>query len=282
MPDRKLFIPQVHDNEHLLRIGEFFGNIAYRPADIPADVKFIFLCFTNRSGSNYLAELLASSQHLPLAGENLNFNTVIVHARQKSLPSFQDYFSFLVRLTAGHGVVFLKVAPSHLEVLGRSGILDQVIHRSRFVVIERADKLAQAISHLIAFQTGRFTSTVQNSAETAEPHFNREALERIINRNANEYRDFSLFFGHNGIVQAQVIYEQLVHDPASVLAYVGDMLGVEIFQSTFPPSKLPSRPMRLTPNGGSNTFLKISRANSDRSYQKKISLIATQNTEVPT
>jgi LPS sulfotransferase NodH len=225
MPDRKLFVPEVHNNEHLLRIGEFFGHIAHQPADIPADVKFIFLCFTNRSGSNYLAELLASSQRLPLAAENLNFNTVIDHAKQQSLRSFQDYFSFLVRLTASDGVVNLKVAPSNLEVLGRSGVLDQIIDRSRFIVIERADKLAQAISHLIAFQTGKFKSTIQSTGIATAPQFDRETLNRIINRIAMEYHDFSLFFGRNGIASAHVIYEQMVQDPERALAFVCPLIG---------------------------------------------------------
>lgn len=224
MPLKKLFIPQVQDNEHLLRTTEFFGHIAYQPADIPDDVGFIFICFTNRCGSNYLAELLASSRRFRTAGENLNFDTVIAHSKEKSLASFQDYFSFSVRDTAHNGVVSLKLSTSHLEVLGKSGILSQVIDRSRFVMIERSDKLAQAISHRIAFQTGRFMS--QDPGNTVEPQFDREALQRIITRNANAYRDFSIFFGRNGISYAHVIYEHLVYDPKKVISYIGNTLSI--------------------------------------------------------
>jgi trehalose 2-sulfotransferase len=222
----KLFIPAVSPNDHLDYVMNFFGKIAYAPVDIPGHLKFIFVCYTNRSGSNYLAELLASDQRLPRAGENLNFDTVIGHSREKLLKSFQEYFSYLVNLTKKNGFVCIKVAPSHIELLGKSGILDQIIDRSRFIVIERGDKLAQAISHLIAFQTGKFMSTMNDAKEKVEPVFNHELLNKIISNIANEYRDFSLFFGRNGIVPAHVIYEQMARDPVGTLSFVGQMIDV--------------------------------------------------------
>lgn len=222
----RLFIPKISPNDHLQNITDFFGQVAYAPADIPENLKFVFLCFTNRSGSNYLAELLASGQVLPMAGENLNFDTVIDHARQKFLRSFQEYFSFLVRHTQENGVVCIKIAPAHIELLGQSGIFDQIISRSRFILIERSDKLAQAISHLIAFQTGRFMSTMSGLEQNKKPDFDREKLDEIISNIANEYRDFSLFFARNGILPAHVIYEQMVADPAKSMSFVGSVLGL--------------------------------------------------------
>lgn len=223
---RKAFFPKIPINDHLTNITQFFGQVANAPAIIPDDAKFIFLCFTNRSGSNYMAELLASDKRLPPARENLNFDTVIDHARQNFLKSIQAYFSYLVNLTKKNGFVCIKTAPSHIELLGNSGILDQIVDRSRFVLIERSDKLAQAISHSIAFQTGKFMSTMNEPNRKVEPTFNREQLDKIISNIADEYRDFSLFFGRNGIVPAQVVYEQMVRDPVQTLAFVGDMIGV--------------------------------------------------------
>ncbi len=239
----RLFIPSISPNDHLQNIAEYFGEVAYAPADIPEHVRFVFLCFTNRSGSNYLAELLASGQRLPLAGENLNFDTVLDHARQKFLRSFQEYFAFLVRHTQENGVVCMKIAPAHIELLGQSGILDQIINRSRFILIERSDKLAQAISHLIAFQTGRFMSTMSGSEAQKEPVFDAEKLDDIIFNITNEYRDFALFFARNGIVPAQVIYEQMVADPAKTLAFVGSVIG-------FPDLEIKPGQMRLDRQAG--------------------------------
>lgn len=223
---KRNFFPKIPINDHLTNVAQYFGQVARAPAYIPDDVKFIFLCFTNRSGSNFMAELLASDKRLPLAGENLNFDTVIEHARQKSFKSFQQYFSFLVWYTKENNTVSIKISPSHIELLGESGILDQILDRSRFVLIERSDKLAQAISHLIAFQTGKFMSTMDVQQARAAPVFDREKLNEIIATITDEYRDFSLFFARNGIVPAQVIYEQMVRNPVQTLAFVSDMIGV--------------------------------------------------------
>ena len=109
-------------------------------------------------------------------------------------------------------------------------------------MIERADKLAQAISHLIAFQTGKFTSAMNDPAPSAPPAFDRQKIDEILTSIADEYRHFSLFFGRNGISPAHVIYEQLVHDPATVISYIGKTLRTpEISRLTSLPCRSPSR-----------------------------------------
>ncbi len=223
---KKCFVPTVPFNDHLEGVTRFFGRLDFKPAQISPATKFIFLCFTNRSGSNYLAELLATDGRIHVAGENLNFDTVFEHSKKNHFKSFQEYFSFLVNHTSKNGVVSMKIAPPHIELLGKSGILDQIIGQSSFVLIERSDKLAQAISHLIAFQTGKFMSTMDNSGKKIEPVFDRELLDKIIDNIAKEYRDFCLFFGRNGIAPAHVIYEQMVRNPVETLSFVGDMIGL--------------------------------------------------------
>jgi trehalose 2-sulfotransferase len=204
---------------------------------IPPQMKFIFLCYTNRSGSNHIAELLSSDGKIPLAGENLNSDTVLNLSKQKNCATFQDYFSFLMRHTSRNGIFTLKVAPAHLDLLGRTGIFDQLIDRSHFVLIERADKLGQAISHLIAFQTRRFTSAQEGDPQS-QPVFNRESLERIIDGIAEDYKLFSQFFGHNGIVPIHLVYEQVVQFPIRSVAYAAAGLNMPGLQAKLENLKL--------------------------------------------
>ncbi|HQT47743.1 MAG TPA: hypothetical protein PLY97_11020, partial [Acidocella sp.] len=58
--NQRLYIPTVPSNPHLSSVIEYFGDFTPEPANIPDTINFIFLCYTNRSGSNYLASLLAS------------------------------------------------------------------------------------------------------------------------------------------------------------------------------------------------------------------------------
>ncbi|MDE8346268.1 MAG: Stf0 family sulfotransferase [Acidocella sp.] len=225
-PLPSLYIPEVVSNEHLDKITAYFGSLENRPADISPDLRFIFICFTNRCGSNYLAEILSSDGKLPEAGENLNFDTVIEHAQRRNLRSFHDYISFLVRQTARNGLVMVKAASTHIELLARAGILDQIISRSRFVVIERGDKLGQAISHGIAFQTGKFMSTTPDAVAARTLSFNADELTTIIEDICESYKQFSLFFSRNGIVPAYVYYEHLVADTESVIKYLGQYLDI--------------------------------------------------------
>ncbi len=232
---RLLHVPQLPVNDHLHMLNEYFGGIKKLHTSIPEEVRFIFLGFTNRSGSNYTAQLLASDDLIPLAGENLNADTVISHSKRLSLNSIQEYFSFLVRHTRKNNLVSIKVAPTHLEILGRAGILDQIIDRTHFILIERADKLAQAISHVIAFQTGRFTS-IEKGQEGVKPVFKREDITNVLIGHAEAYKEFNLFFGSNGLVPAHIIYEQLVLNPERVIRYIGRTIGIPSL--TVNPNKL--------------------------------------------
>jgi hypothetical protein len=67
----------VSHNDHLRDTTQFFGELAYAPANIPEHIKLIFICFTNWSGSNYLAELLASDRYHEIAGEDLHSDEII-------------------------------------------------------------------------------------------------------------------------------------------------------------------------------------------------------------
>ena len=229
MRQRPLFIPQLRENPHLEGIVEYFGVLEQKPADINNDLEFVFIGFTNRCGSNYVAELLASDGRLPLGGEYLNFDAVVDNSKKHSLLSFQEYFSFLMRQTAYKKRAVIKVAPSHIELLAQSGILMQIFDRSRFVLIERSDKLDQAISHVIAFQTGKFTSKM-TGYEGQEAKFDARIVSRVINSIAEDYRFFSSFFGLNGIKLAHVIYEQVVQDPQRAVTYIGNIIGLPDLQ----------------------------------------------------
>lgn len=221
---RRLIAPRLARNPHLEQLAGYFGGIAPQAADIPDTLEFILLCFTNRSGSSYLAELLASDGLLPLAGENLNAETVIEHSKKHDFRSFQAYFAYLCQTTRRAGRVAIKITPAHLEILSRSGILDQIAGRSHFIVIERGDRLGQAISHLIAVQSGRFSASAEAGAAA---EYDRNMLDLIMSYSINAYRDFAFFFGLNGIVPAHVLYEQLARDPEGCIAGLGQMLGIE-------------------------------------------------------
>jgi LPS sulfotransferase NodH len=189
--------------------------------------RIIFLCFTNRSGSNHLAELLGSTKQINVAGEFLNFDTALTHIQKNDLRSFYDYFIGLADSQAVKGNFACKIAITQIALIQQAGLLDEIIPVSRFVVSERADLLGQAISLEIAARTGKWTSYMRPTGAVAEADFDRNRLEMIISNLANEQRLFRLFFAINGLDHFAINYEQLTSHTEIMMQMLCEWLGIE-------------------------------------------------------
>ena len=168
--------PQLPHNEHLQPIAAHFHNLAIAPDEIPRHEALVLICYTNRSGSSYLAHALHSSGRLNLAVEMLNCEQVLADTRLRGHARFADYVAaqMMSRLVAGRFA--MKVALPHLEILGASGLLDHCPHTAHFVFIERSDRLGQAISYEIARQTARWSSEIGARPDGRDPTYSRQAL----------------------------------------------------------------------------------------------------------
>jgi LPS sulfotransferase NodH len=190
--------------------------------------KIVFLCFTNRSGSNYLAELLGSTGQINVGGEFLNFDTALRHIEKNDLSSFYDYFIDLIDRLSVKGSFACKIAITQIALIQQAGLLDELMPYSRFVVSERADLLGQAISLEIASRTGKWTSYMQPTGSVSEADFDRNRLEMIIRNISYEQQLFRLFFAINGLEYFQINYEQLTSHTSTVMQMMCDWLGIEV------------------------------------------------------
>jgi LPS sulfotransferase NodH len=228
-PVKHVRFAALSTNEHLDKVEELFGPLLREPLELPSGLSFVFLCFTNRSGSNFLAELLSSSGQYNRAGEILNWQAVQDIARRRKLSRFQDVFAEIASRQQKSGRLFVKVALAHLEMLVKSGVMDQIRDSTRFVLLERSDKLAQAISYAIAFSTKGFTSKMETVMQPHEVEYSRRDIDRFLNALAATYRNFAIFFGRNGIAPVHVSYERLVGDLDGEAAWLARELGLPDF-----------------------------------------------------
>jgi hypothetical protein len=90
------------------------------------------------------------------AGETLNAGDVLRVCSERGIGTFLEYFEHIVQRDARGDFFIVKVAAEQIALLVQSGILDQIIGRSDFVFLNRADKLGQAISCTIAEQNNRW------------------------------------------------------------------------------------------------------------------------------
>lgn len=157
---------------HESRISELFdGRVRFEGATPEFPRRLIILAFTNRSGSNLMAEYMRQAGHVAGVGEFLNHDIVARHAAEKGITSFPDYIRELHdRLCGGvpqdadgtgegtHGPALgLKASWDQMAMLLRWNIIGMfpditVIHVIRHYVV------AQSVSYGIALQTQAWTS----------------------------------------------------------------------------------------------------------------------------
>ena len=224
------FIDSGIANPHAVKIAEFFGGIerVNRQLPIPPEVRAtrkLFICFTNRCGSNYLAEILASTGNFNLAGEVFNFDTVISHCKGHGHASLDAYVVALIKSTSKNGNFAAKVSVAQLMFLNNAGILPTIFEGAHYLLLERADKLAQAISFHIAWQTRQWTSYMKSEVDHTKISFDGETISSMLEGIAQQYRLFDLFFSVHGIIPALMSYENLVERPLASTQMALDGLG---------------------------------------------------------
>jgi LPS sulfotransferase NodH len=213
-------------NDHMQMVEARLGKIVPTPTEVRRNIRYVFLCFTNRCGSNYLANALSSSGHLNRAGEFFNGDAIVDNCLKEKVTSVPEYFNSLTYREGKNGFLVSKLSYTHLEILGKAGILDRIIDLSQYVMIERADKIAQAISYDLALQTGRWTHDMASQKSEAELEFSYIRAIEIIEAVIDQNKRFARFFALNGIMPSVVLYEQLAQDPAHEVRLLGRYLGV--------------------------------------------------------
>lgn len=194
--------------------------------DIPEGARFLFLCFTNRSGSNYLGNLLSASGITNSSDELFNADVVLETCFAHRLRSFQKYFSYIVGERSKGALFFAKVAAEQLVLLVETGILDRIFHASHFALIHRSDKLGQAISLSIAEQTNQWAWYLPSNVPVEKLQFSRSRIGEHLNDITRQEFFFWRFFGWNGIEPSSVHYEALVQEPQEVVNHFTGRLGL--------------------------------------------------------
>lgn len=217
-----LTAPRLRANPHLAAIRARFGALG-PPAAMPGLERVVLLCFTNRTGSNFLGSLLAGTRLMNVPQEWLDEARLSREAASSGIDGFATLFAHIVATTAVGGRFALKTSPAHLEVLGEAGLLELWAERLQLIHIERADRLGQAISWEIAVQTGSWHSQFAPSGTAA---YRRAGIDAALETFAEANRQLALFYGRNGLVPHHVLYEALDARPAETVARLLAEMGL--------------------------------------------------------
>lgn len=195
------------------------GNIV----SLPDGLTYVFIIYVGRSGSGYLAHLLGSTGFFNVAEEPLNVDVAHDVCKRRKLESYSQYFATIAAQTARNGHFVFRALAGHLGLLAHHGILPRILPRSRFILLERLDRLAEAISWQIAVQTGRFNSLDAGTAR--EPTYSAADIRNYINYSIGEAAQARAFMAHNGLVPIHVAYETLTARPRQIGKMICEFLG---------------------------------------------------------
>ena len=223
----KTFFHDITASQHEKEITAFFGRrTKFQPGDPVVEAPVCFLLFTNRSGSNFLGDVLNSTGAFCGFGEYTNCETVINHARSWQAGSLAEYYHRLHQSYGQGAPTFgLKVNVQQLLFLVRAGIIPGVFPQTKWIWIQRADLLGQAISLYLAQATQQWTSEQEGNGTDVPYSFSEIAsrMRGISKNNANLAR----IVGGLGLDPAVVIYEHLLRWPGATIRQVFLHLGME-------------------------------------------------------
>ncbi|MCX7143121.1 MAG: Stf0 family sulfotransferase [Proteobacteria bacterium] len=224
---------------------------------IVAGRKPYIICFTPRSGSSYLADLLTSSESLGAPGEYLNadlMDLTLQHMRAAGYAgrSLIDYLSWLMQnLSSANGVFGFKVSYFDWQPLIACG-LDKVLFGGfKPMFLYRRNILKQAVSLYVATETNLFHTNVPIAEETRrraatlpyDPEKIRNWIQHIwIQEGA--WRDYL-----RGRDFLELDYDVVSDDAGSVVSAIARFLAVDLAQDR---------------DAKASVFEKVRTANNDR------------------
>ena len=219
-------------SEHEKKIINSLGsNPSSFDPDILKDRKIIFVCFTNRSGSNWLCELLSQHDSLNQGGEFLHFPMVDRIARENNLSSIEDYFKWLLlNKSSNDGNLICKIGWAQLFFLARIGLIRKLKNNTQFIFIERKKKIEQAVSFYKASQTKQWKSFQDQSEKKIEIVYDRGKLIKIISGITKSNMMFELFFSTFELNCHKVIYEELIDKTQEQIDSIMTYLNLESFK----------------------------------------------------
>lgn len=188
------------------------------------DARGYAICTTQRSGSNYLCELLSSTGVL---GKPLDYFNA-VGRRAKGWDDYPDDTERQLEMIVSQGstpnaVYGCKVFALHLNVL--SGLhWSTRLPGLRRVFLHRDGLLDQAISLVVAKQTDQWrSSTAPSRAAT----YDAPAIQREMAGLADDNARWQRYFAENGLRPLVLAYDALVAEPEVAVRAVASLMAIE-------------------------------------------------------
>ena len=215
----------------------FGGNMVYLGEAPIFRNPLRLILFRNRSGSNLLAEYLASSGHFNRFKEVLNQQSVRKKSKRLNAGSFPDYLVKIHAEQCRNSETFgLKASLDQLLMLLRCRI-NHMYSGIEVVHITRADLIDQAVSFSIAKRTKEWTSDRASDIAT-QTDFNYADIDKNLSA--------ACFFNVASPIVCKLfdvpyqacVYENIVSRPRETVVEVAKFFGAHLDESFQPTSRI--------------------------------------------
>lgn len=223
----ELFLtPGIHENSAL----EVFDGAVKYSGDPIYPFPLYLIGFTNRSGSNLIAEHLHSTGRFSGFEECFNWDVIPLHAAEFGAKSFPEFVTKIVDRGCVPGTIYgFKAAWDQIAMLLRWRIDTMFTGGVRVIHTIRHDLLEQAVSFSIADQTKRWSSLVEGDPE-AVPVFQSEDIEGRVDGLAQGNLLIAYLCSLFKIPRLPVYYEEFAADPIPSMNRIGEFAGLDFSQ----------------------------------------------------
>ena len=205
-------------------------------ARLVAAKKPYVIFFTPRSGSSYLAEVLAATKQLGQPEEFLNQDLAplaIKHITETGHVTRHviDYLSWIVtHRSSENGVFGLKLSYGCIEPLVRAGLDRVLLGAFTPITLVRKNILKQAVSLYVAVSTGLFHTNIAHSQEVYDKAstlvYDWEKIRFWVQHMAIQEAALGNYIEKNGLDCLHVDYDQVCREPGGVLERIAARLHV--------------------------------------------------------
>jgi trehalose 2-sulfotransferase len=190
----------------------------------------LFLCFTNRCGSTLIAAEASSLGYCgqPNAYRNYEFfnaDFVTGYCDRNAIYDLQGYVeAIFAEFSSPLGIFFTKGSLDQLAWLRRAGVIGVAFPTHHYLRVTRNDLVAQAVSFVIAEQTGRWTSL--HPETDAVIHYDADRIAAALAYFSPTITDAGLYFSLIDAEPAHFLYEEARLDLSQVGARLQRLTGI--------------------------------------------------------
>jgi LPS sulfotransferase NodH len=206
------------------------ANCSNALASLAEEKDIVFVCFSNRSGSNLLLDALGRVGFGCEAGDEFfNAEAIVDHVNEFQFTKFEQYLEFVLTIRGFRDCVFLKIGPHQLFWLANSGLLEKYFAHARYVLIERGDQIAQAVSLYLAEATGVYIMPTEGGGRTPPDDvvYSETEILKCLKHISDVSALFRYFFALHSLPYHQMRYEDIAKDAIGTLRAMASALEIE-------------------------------------------------------